>query len=355
MFGSHVLETAIGLAFIYLVLSVFASTINEWIAAMFSFRSKDLEILLKNLLGQTTSGEQAERALAAAASSSGASTTPTANVPATTTPDLHSSLATALLQHPAIDNLRAPKLFGKGLSKLSYLDSDLFSSTLLDLVAPDSGNSLDKVKAGVAGLQNDELRKTLLPLINKAGNDIDKARMNIASWYDHAMERLSGRYKRRAQIFLFVIGLALAIGLNMSTIDATKKLWTDPVVREQMLEEAKKAAPPVQNAATPPGNATDDLKKKTEQLQNDYTSLQTAYANAGIPFGWSADARTQFAGNLSWDWSKVGALVIILLGWIMTATAVSFGAPFWFDFLNQVLKLNTRLSGSKPKPADAKA
>jgi hypothetical protein len=43
MFGSHVLETIIGIAFICLLFSVFVSTINEWVASVFSLRAQDLE------------------------------------------------------------------------------------------------------------------------------------------------------------------------------------------------------------------------------------------------------------------------------------------------------------------------
>ena len=37
-----------------------------------------------------------------------------------------------------------------------------------------------------------------------------------------------------------------------------------------------------------------------------------------------------------------------LLGWLLTAFAVSFGAPFWFDALSKLGSLRT--SGPKPTP-----
>ena len=39
---------------------------------------------------------------------------------------------------------------------------------------------------------------------------------------------------------------------------------------------------------------------------------------------------------------------INILGWLITALAVSLGAPFWFDLLNRLVKL--RGTGTKPKP-----
>jgi hypothetical protein len=42
-----------------------------------------------------------------------------------------------------------------------------------------------------------------------------------------------------------------------------------------------------------------------------------------------------------WDWTRIG-------GWLITAFATVFGAPFWFDALQQIV----RLKGSGPSPAE---
>jgi len=44
----------------------------------------------------------------------------------------------------------------------------------------------------------------------------------------------------------------------------------------------------------------------------------------GIPLGWA-------------DGTKQETLPNILLGWLLTALAVSLGAPFWFDILNKIM------------------
>nr|MCC5648083.1 hypothetical protein [Nostoc sp. CHAB 5824] len=50
MFGSNVLEVAIGIIFIYLLLSLICSVVNEWIAGVFALRAKNLAQGIKNLL-----------------------------------------------------------------------------------------------------------------------------------------------------------------------------------------------------------------------------------------------------------------------------------------------------------------
>ncbi|TMC95389.1 MAG: hypothetical protein E6J11_13730, partial [Chloroflexi bacterium] len=51
MFGSYVLEVAIGLVFVYMLVSLLCSTINEQvIARFFNLRANTLEAGIKNML-----------------------------------------------------------------------------------------------------------------------------------------------------------------------------------------------------------------------------------------------------------------------------------------------------------------
>jgi hypothetical protein len=47
--------------------------------------------------------------------------------------------------------------------------------------------------------------------------------------------------------------------------------------------------------------------------------------NVGIPLGWHHG-----------DWSVDHGLNMFV-GWLLTAIAISLGAPFWFDILNKVM------------------
>src|SRR5437899_6526517 len=102
MFNSHVLEVFAGLCFIFIVVSLFVSTLNEWIAAIFSLRAKDLETGLKKLLAE------------------GAKPAQDAPAPATRNPNA-SKMAEAVLGHPLIHNVSPAGLFSKKISGPSYL------------------------------------------------------------------------------------------------------------------------------------------------------------------------------------------------------------------------------------------
>jgi len=50
LFGSPIFEVVIGLSFIYLLLSLICSHINEIIVGLFKWRARDLELGIQNLL-----------------------------------------------------------------------------------------------------------------------------------------------------------------------------------------------------------------------------------------------------------------------------------------------------------------
>lgn len=50
--GSPILDVAIGLSFLFFVLSIVASAVNELFAAMLGWRAKSLEHAIAGLLGE---------------------------------------------------------------------------------------------------------------------------------------------------------------------------------------------------------------------------------------------------------------------------------------------------------------
>jgi hypothetical protein len=61
-----------------------------------------------------------------------------------------------------------------------------------------------------------------------------------------------------------------------------------------------------------------------------------------LPVGWNHRALTKVTSPRGFE---------MLLGWLITAVATLFGAPFWFDALQQLV----RLKGSGPSPAEKRS
>ena len=50
IFGSAVLDVAVGLIFVYLLLGIICTTLNEWISGLLQTRSKMLQLAIQQLL-----------------------------------------------------------------------------------------------------------------------------------------------------------------------------------------------------------------------------------------------------------------------------------------------------------------
>lgn len=215
------------------------------------------------------------------------------------------------------------------------------------------------------GVTNPGLRLTLSSLLvgaeDQAGagaSTTQTLRTNIKSWFNDSMDRLTGWYKRKAQLTAFILGCIIAAVLNVDTINISNQLWREPVVRQainananQILERAGGTTPP---------SITDLV-----------FTVQDQFLNISLPIGWTFESdNSALAQNcsfvpgrgavfgLNWYGSCVrptGALpstngwiwsVTKLAGLLMTGLAATQGSSFWFDVLMKII--NVRGSGIKP-------
>lgn len=291
MFGFDILDVAIGMVFIFLSLSLLCSGLQEVLAKILNLRSENLKEGIDNLLSD---------------------------------PNVQ-DLSAKLYAHPLIKKL------GRRDAAPSYIPAREFSLALVDVLktgaAPEDGDSPFKAVAGsISNLPDGELKTALSALVDDAEGSIGDVRKNLEDWFDDSMDRVSGWYKRSAQKVLMILALILTVGLNVDSIEVAKKLWQDPALRDVIVAEAKKAD----------GEIEVTLENTRKRL-----------ADTGISIGW----RDQFGDP--WKdagfWGKVGLALLTVLGWIITAFAVSLGAPFWFDGLGKLMSL--RGSGKRPQSA----
>jgi hypothetical protein len=291
LFNSTVLDVATGLVFVYLLLSVFCTTVNEWISGILQTRSKTLMKGITGLLDNQ--------------------------------PFKDATFLGSFYKHPVIVGTMQDG------AHPSYLSSRAFAVALMDLVSPvgQGSRTLDDLAKGVRELPDGDVKKALVALIGSAQGNLDIAQKNIETWFDDSMDRVSGWYKRWSQ--KWTIGLAVAITLvaNADTLNMARRLWTDPVLRSAIIEQSK------MRAAAPSANPSGPAAPLTPAEQ----------AELGRIVGWS---RTDFdASALTW--------LQRILGWILTSIAVSLGAPFWFDTLNRFI--NIRNAGKPPEKSQAPA
>ncbi len=287
MFGSQVLEVALGLICVYLVLSIGCSGIKEAIAGAFSLRSKTLEEAIRNMLN-----------------------------------DPNNDLAGRFFAHPLITRAARPG------DKPSYISSRSFTAALFDLLAPPSGSqprTIQDLRSSLGNVPDSALRRTMLGFLDAAQGDMAAYRKNVEAWFDDTMRRVSGWYKRQAQLIILVVGALLCTIVNADTFMLVRQLWNDQALRNVVVAEARAEASRQNHVSEPTLGEVQD-------------ALQTA---SGPPLGWArstGDVRRLPQGVVAWLEKVLGILISI--------AAVSMGAPFWFDMLNKLI--NLRLSGGPP-------
>jgi hypothetical protein len=322
MFGSQVLEVAIGLVLLYLLLSLISSSIREGIEARLKSRATDLEDGIREILND---------------------------------PD-GAGLARMLYEHPLVYGLFKgtydPAKSRRNLP--SYIPSRNFAVALLDIVArgPLAGAggaghqapgpaetaalSIDSLRAAIGQLPNPPVRRALLAAIDTAQGDLGRAQANVEAWFDSAMERVSGWYKRRTQAIIFAVGLALTVAVNADTLTVVESLVQDDSLRKAIVAEAETIA------------------HNKEPQTADVKALRAELTDLGFPVGW---ARILPAWSDTCDlWCVAGAVArqapYHVPGWLITAFAISLGAPFWFDVLKRIMVIRSTVKPKEKTPEE---
>ena len=68
--------------------------------------------------------------------------------------------------------------------------------------------------------------------------DPDKIKAELVAWFDNAMDRVSGWYKRWTQLIGFIVALIMAAGLNIDTIKVADTLWTQPKLAQDLIKNS---------------------------------------------------------------------------------------------------------------------
>lgn len=310
MFGSTILDVAIGLILIYLILSLISSAILESIASFLKSRANTLVEGMRELIQDD-------------------------------------QLMKDLYNHPQINALYKGNSFDDATQKgtlPSYIPSNAFALALLDLVVKgrdthaqlQSGPearvvSVDTIRSQIMRLGNDRVQRAVLSALDAAQGDLAAAQSNIEKWFNNSMDRVSGWYKKKTQVYVFAIGLVLVIFIDADTISIARRLYQDPAQREAAVAIAGGIS-----AKDTLGGAQAVAQRAEDKLQH-----------LGLPLAWEEIHLKAFPPTRD-ELVLIGKHVWkAIFGWILTAFAISLGASFWFDALSKIMMIRSTL---KPPP-----
>jgi hypothetical protein len=333
MFDSDIVEIAIGLIFVYILLSLVASAVTEWISRMAGLRSSNLYDGIENMLQdpQLIKKFYTHPLI-----------TPTLKAYNRKKDDIEAKLQVELAKQD-VDMKEIKKLIA---NKPSYISSRNFALVLLEVAQEGSGSQ--NVKTLQEALRNglpeeSGIEGSLLTLVDQASGDFEKAVTNVENWFDDVMDRVSGWYARKAQLITLFFAFIVAFALNADTLTIVHQLSQDSTLRATVVAAADRY---VEEAQKDPEAGLEDAT--TQELRDELQSL-------GIPLGWrgkwedtDGDGRPEelraFPNPLISG--QTSPFLLKLLGLIITGMAISLGAPFWFDLLGKIS--NIRAAGSAP-------
>jgi len=314
MFNSSVLDVAIGVIFGFLAISLMTSAIVEAFSSFLQLRAKTLLAGIQSIVNDPN----------------------------------FTGLAKTLYEHAAINprgiaaSVAAGDVNNPRANMPSYIDKTQFATALMDITglsaASGAGNALQPGPAAVAAFKtaldqnlaaiaNPQIKSMLEGIVQRAKGDVTVIQADLATWFDGAMDRVGGEFKRYTQVLSLAIALTLAIFLNVDSVNIVKTLWQQPALIASLKLDATNATP------TPPAatDAAETLMQSNLPIGWPGGSLFTILKNNQPTYFWTAEPVTP-----------------VIIGWLITALATLFGAPFWFDLLQGAI----RLKGTGPSPTE---
>jgi hypothetical protein len=302
----QLIQVIVGIVFIYLLLSLLVTTIQEIVASFLDLRSRELERGIKRMLDDEHQGVLSEKFF-------------------------NSNLIKYLSENAK--------------SKPSYLSAKEFSTALTEILShlSDVKSYEDSIYDGIKKLPDGDTKALLLSFVDKSNHNIVNFIQSAENWFNGMMDRVSGWYKRKIQIFLLIIGLVIAIGFNADTINIYGTLSSNNVKSDILFNLASGYVKNNNANLSPKDSTRQTLAVILKQTNTEIDSLNVV-SNLNV-IGWNQGQVQQLMHPKSFR-DGFNTWITKFIGWIVSAIAITLGAPFWFDLLSMFI--NIRNAGKKP-------
>ncbi len=198
---------------------------------------------------------------------------------------------------------------------------------------PDPAGTLNAVRT--LSMRLEAARPDLAAHVREATAVITEAESqfvaHINGWFDQSMDRVSQSYTKYSRAWTACISLLIAAALQLDSVALVNRLGMDDNLRNSLVQEATQITPPTApTQGNPPPTDSSTLQNNVSANVNQLKMLATDSL-----ITWPASPKEWWNA-----WGHVNALGILLSGVLL-----SFGAPFWFNVLGDLLKLRPVAAG----------
>ena len=197
---------------------------------------------------------------------------------------------------------------------------------LRKLGIPDPGSTLNAVR--MVSMRLEASRPELATHVREAMAMITEAESQFVAkvngWFDQTMDRVSQSFTNHSRYWTAGVSLVLALLLQIDAVKIVNRLAMDDSLRASLVQQAQQTSPPEAPTADTLEKAS---QENVKQLQLLATEKLITWPTWPIWKTW----------RQGWDQSSV-------FGVLLSAMLLSFGAPFWFNVLGDLLKLRPALA-----------
>lgn len=309
MLDSPIIDIAIGLSFLYFLLALISSSLNEIIHTWLRTRSKELKFAIINFLDKDWD-----------------------------------EIGNEIVDSTYVRSLRKdPDKFP------SYIPSSSFAQSIIDVIkqSDDLPEHLDELKDKIKKNEiiKGDAEKWLLGMIDKSYGKMSNFYDNLEQAYNDAMDRVTGWYGRKIKRSILILGILTSVLLNIDTVEIIKSLWQNKENAKafsSLVAKSMESVSKVDDGYQILGEDGKVLYSVDNNSGENITNVLKITSSFPVPLGWNKNS-LDFFSQPKW----IVALLSKLIGWAITALAIFLGAPFWFDLLGKVV--NLRGSGTKPE------
>ncbi len=317
------LDVLIGLSVVMLLMSMIVTVITQFVTTMLNSRGKHLLQGLTDILRQIDPGME---------------------------PAAAQEIARTVLLHPLIQDVRGRMgsvIHREELTKLllelaadagpQQLQADAKAALQRALIEtgacqPGTPEEIEKQIQGTIReigafamdleLSHPELTNSArarIAILRKASSGF-VAKMNL--WFDQTMDRVADRFTQHARFVTFFAGLLLAVLIQLDIAALVSRLSSDDALREKLVARAQ--------------NMEQEQARNLELNPTEVQNVRDLMVNnvVGVPVSWS---------DWTHRWSRDNASMKVI-GILLSAVLLSLGAPFWYNALQNLLRLRSLLA-----------
>lgn len=159
---------------------------------------------------------------------------------------------------------------------------------------PIKAGQLVPLLEGIRSIKDEAFQDAIKAVVVTA-NSLADARVKLENWFNDGMNRISELYKRKIQLISIVVGLFMALALNADSLQLVRAFWDDPALRAAVAESARNAVPSLADQPGQSSDPTDDAANQTPwQPPQDALAQSAAELQASVqqlldlqlPIGW---------------------------------------------------------------------